>query len=373
MPRKKEPTTPRNELDELLEHVPTGNGHDPEGLADAEESGELDEPIIDIRPTRTRSASTQAEEVAPTGKKPRAPRGTRSKRRRDPNREIVELPLLPLRDMVIFPHMVTSLFVGREKSLKAIEAAMTDDRVIVAVAQRNPEDEEIGPNDLYDMGVELVIGRSLKMPDGTSSLLVQGQRRVRVTKYLRTEPYLRVVAEPIEESTEKNQKTEALMRAVLALFEKVVNLSHNLSQESYVAAMNVDEPGWLADLIAASMTLDQERRQRILEQVDPVERLQELSIMLAKELDVLNLENSIHDRVQSEVDKSQREFYLREQMKAIAHELQDYDPATREANDLRGRIESEPRTILADDGMHQFRQGLLSGEDLFCATGYDIR
>jgi len=180
--------------------------------------------------------------------------------------------------------MVTSLFVGRKRSLKAIDAALNGDRVLVAVSQRNPEDEDVEPDDLYDIGVELVIGRSLKMPDGTSSLLVQGQRRVRVTKYLRTDPYLRVVAEPIDEPTEKNQKTEALMRAVLALFEKVVNLSHNLSQESYVAAMNVDEPGWLADLIAASMTLDQERRQRILELTDPVERLQELSIMLRKSL-----------------------------------------------------------------------------------------
>jgi ATP-dependent Lon protease len=130
------------------------------------------------------------------------------------------------------------------------------------------------------------------------------------------------------------------MRAVLALFEKIVKLSRNLSEESYVAAMNVDEPGWLADLIASTITLPQESRQAILDTVDPVERLQNLSLMLAKELDVLDLENRIQDRVQSEVDKSQREFYLREQMKAIAHELQDYDPATREANDLRTRIEA---------------------------------
>jgi ATP-dependent Lon protease len=217
---------------------------------------------------------------------------------------------------------------------------MADDRVIVAVAQRNPEDEEIGPDDLYEMGVELVIGRSLKMPDGTNSLLVQGQRRVRVLRYLRTEPFVLVEGEPIEDSEEKAPGTEALMRAVLALFEKIVKLSRNLSEESYVAAMNVDEPGWLADLVASTLTLPQESRQAILDTVDPVERLQNLSLMLAKELDVLDLENRIQDRVQSEVDKSQREFYLREQMKAIAHELQDYDPATREANDLRGRIEA---------------------------------
>jgi ATP-dependent Lon protease len=242
--------------------------------------------------------------------------------------------------MVIFPHMVTSLFVGRERSLRAIEAAMADERVLVAVAQRDPEDEEVRPEDLYDMGVELVIGRSLKMPDGTNSLLVQGQRRVRVQRYVHTEPFILVQGQPIEEKVEKNPATEALMRAVLALFEKIVKLSRTLSEESYVAAMNVDEPGWLADLIASTITLSQEDRQTVLETVDPIERLQALSLMLAKELDVLDLENRIQDRVQSEVDKSQREFYLREQMKAIAHELQDYDPATREASDLRAKIEA---------------------------------
>jgi ATP-dependent Lon protease len=338
MPRKKDPTPTRSELDELLDHLPTGNGHDAEGLADAEESGELDEPIVDVRAERKARAQSALEEPAAPARKPRSPR--KRSRSSEPGREVVRLPLLPLRDMVIFPHMVTSLFVGRDKSLRAIEAAMSDDRVIVAVAQRNPEEEEVGAGDLYDMGVELVIGRSLKMPDGTNSLLVQGQRRVRVSRYLRAEPFILVEGEPIEDSNEKSPATEALMRAVLALFEKIVKLSRNLSEESYVAAMNVDEPGWLADLIASTITLPQESRQAILDTVDPVERLQTLSLMLAKELDVLDLENRIQDRVQSEVDKSQREFYLREQMKAIAHELQDYDPATREANDLRSRIEA---------------------------------
>jgi ATP-dependent Lon protease len=313
-----------------------GNGHDPEGLADAEENefgfaeeGELDEP--------------ESEQYSAGSRQKAAARGKRSARRTLPtahSSEIVKLPLLPLRDMVIFPHMVTSLFVGRDKSIKAIEAALNSERVVVAVAQRNPEDEEVGRDDLYTMGVELVIGRSLKMPDGTVSLLVQGQRRVRVQRYLRMEPYIKVAGEAIEDEAEKSQGTEALMRAVLAFFEKVVKLSRNLSDESYVAAMNVDEPGWLADLIASTITLDQESRQTILDTVDPVERLQALSIMLAKELDVLDLENRIQDRVQSEVDKSQREFYLREQMKAIAQELGDYDPATREANELRERIEA---------------------------------
>ncbi len=255
-------------------------------------------------------------------------------------RAVMQLPVLPLRDMVIFPHMVTSLFVGRQKSIKAIESALAGERVIFAVAQRDPEVEDVQPQDLYEVGVELVIGRSLRMPDGTISLLVQGQRRARVLRYLRVKPFIKVEVEAFEDPVEKAPGTEALMRAVLSLFEKVVKLSRHLSEESYVAAMNISEPGWLADLIASTLTLDLKGRQQLLETADPVERLRVLSLLLAKELDVLDLENRIQSRVQSEVDRSQREFYLREQMKAIAHELGDYDPTIREANDLRARIEA---------------------------------
>jgi ATP-dependent Lon protease len=236
--------------------------------------------------------------------------------------------------------MVTSLFVGRQKSIKAIESALARERLVFAVAQRDPEVEDVQPQDLYEMGVELVIGRSLRMPDGTISLLVQGQRRARVLRYLRVKPFIKVEVEAFEDPVEKAPGTEALMRAVLSLFEKVVKLSRHLSEESYVAAMNISEPGWLADLIASTLTLDLKGRQQLLETVDPVERLRVLSLLLAKELDVLDLENRIQSRVQSEVDRSQREFYLREQMKAIAHELGDYDPTIREANDLRARIEA---------------------------------
>jgi ATP-dependent Lon protease len=349
MPRKKDPIIIADiaeELDEAPERL-TGNGAERDTVPSLGEKQarrrKAAEPVQQVAPAE----AVQDEEAPSMPARPvsrartvsgQAPRRRSRRRRRDD--EPVVLPLLPLRDMVIFPHMVTSLFVGREKSLRAIESAMTDERVLVAVAQRDPEDEEVSPEDLYEMGVELVIGRSLKMPDGTNSLLVQGQRRVRVTRYLHTDPFILVQGQPIEEKVEKNPAVEALMRAVLALFEKIVKLSRTLSEESYVAAMNVDEPGWLADLIASTITLSQEDRQTILGTVDPIERLQALSLMLAKELDVLDLENRIQDRVQSEVDKSQREFYLREQMKAIAHELQDYDPATREATDLRTKIEA---------------------------------
>ncbi|HUP27366.1 MAG TPA: endopeptidase La, partial [Chloroflexia bacterium] len=348
MPRKKAKDFSDIIADDFTAPGPVANGHD----TDAEETTELDEivdELVPVRKSRALKAKPQAEadvreDAAPEADatKPKSSRSNPPKKRQfdDGEDKIVKLPLLPLRDMVIFPHMVTSLFVGREKSIKAIEAALNSDRIVYAVAQRNPEEEDVGPDDLHGMGVELVIGRSLKMPDGTVSLLVQGQRRIKLLRYLRTEPYIRILGEAYEDADVKSAPTQALMRAVLALFEKVVKLSRNLSEESYVAAMNVDEPGWLADLIASTITLDQASRQELLELVDPVERLQSLSLMLAKELDVLDLENRIQDRVQNEVDKSQREFYLREQMKAISQELGDYDPTTREANDLRTRIEA---------------------------------
>ncbi|HKP53226.1 MAG TPA: endopeptidase La [Chloroflexia bacterium] len=348
MPPKKKPNITDSTIDDIVGSLPTGNGHDHTDPDEFDEPIEMEPERAAPKPRSRRKPKAEAtppieeEEAAakPRARKQPKARASQPPNPDDPENTIVRLPVLPLRDMVIFPHMVTSLFVGREKSIRAIEAALNSERMVLAVSQHNPEDEEIAPDDLYSMGVELVIGRSLKMPDGTVSLLVQGQRRVRILRYVRVEPYMRVMGEAIEDSDEKAPATEALMRAVLALFEKVVKLSRNLSDESYVAAMNVDEPGWLADLVASTITLTQDDRQQLLETVDPVERLQILSAMLAKELDVLDLENRIQDRVQNEVDKSQREFYLREQMKAISQELGDYDPTTREANDLRTRIET---------------------------------
>ena len=252
----------------------------------------------------------------------------------------VELPVIPLRDMVIFPRMVTQFFVGRDISMRAVEEAMVTDRRIIAVAQREAELEDVTPSDLFTTGVELIIGRQLKMPDGTTALVVQGQHRVRIKKYVQKDPYLRAIAEVLPEVSDKSLPTEAMMRAVLALFEKVVKMSRNANEDALVAAMNVDDPGWLADLITSSVPFELAQRQSILETTDVSERLQKLSIMLAKEVDVLDLETRIQNQVQKEVDKSQREYYLREQMKAIQHELGEDDPQTRETNELRTKIEA---------------------------------
>lgn len=248
------------------------------------------------------------------------------------------LPVVPLINTVLFPHMLTPLFVGRERSVAAIEEAMNNDRVILAVAQREPDIEDVGPTDLYTIGVEAVIQRILKMPDGSISIVVQGQRRMHVLEYIQDRQALHAHSVAIYENTEKTIAVEAMMRAVLSLFEKVVKLSRTLPDDAYIMAMNVSEPGWLADLIASTLPLDVPRRQEILETLDVEERLRRLSIMLSQELDVLELESRIHTQVQKEVDRSQREFFLREQMKAIQRELGQTDPIQREMDELRERI-----------------------------------
>ncbi len=254
------------------------------------------------------------------------------------DQSICELPVLPLINTVLFPYMLTPLFVGRERSVHAVEAAMAGERTILAVAQRERDLDEVGPHDLFGIGVEAVIQRVLKMPDGSTSIVVQGRRRMRISEYVQEQPLLRARAEPVGGDHDKTLAVEAMMRAVLSLFEKVVKLSRTLPDDAYIMAMNVNEPSWLADLIASMLPLDMARRQEILETLDAEERLRQLSIMLTQELDVLELESRIHTQVQKEVDRSQREFFLREQMKAIQRELGQEDPFQRELLELRERV-----------------------------------
>ncbi len=252
--------------------------------------------------------------------------------------EAIEGPLLPLRDMVMFPRMVTPLFVGRDRSIEAIEVALEMGEPLITVAQRDADVVDPGPDDLFTFGTEVDIGRMLRMPDGTISMLSQGLHRLQIVEYVQLEPYIRVRALPVYETKEKTSLTEALMRAVLALFEKVVQLNRSLPEDAYVFAMNVDGPGWLADLMAQVLNLEVSERQEVLETVDPAARLQRVSVLLAKELDVLELEDHIHAQVQQELDKTQREYFLREQMKVIQSELGESDVYTQEVNELRQKI-----------------------------------
>jgi ATP-dependent Lon protease len=256
----------------------------------------------------------------------------------DPSTEAEELPLLPVRDAALFPHVAAPLFVGRDRSVKAVEAAMAGGQRIAVFAQRDAEVQVPGIDALYECGTEAVIGRVWRMPDQTTSVAVQGRRRLRLLELVRTEPYLLARVLPVVESVEASISAEALMRAVLTLFEKVVHLSRTIPDDAFVMAMNANHPSWLADLVASNLNIDVAKQQELLGTVDPLDRLEKVSVFLAKELDVLELESRIHSQVQQAVDKSQREYFLREQMRAIQSELDEGDPLTREIAELQLRV-----------------------------------
>src|SRR5450432_13431 len=252
--------------------------------------------------------------------------------------EVLDLPVLSVRNTVLIPNMVAPLLVARESSIKAVEEAMSKDHTMFVVTQLHEEEENPGPDDLYPVGVEGFIDRVLKMPDGTVSVLVRGQKRMHRLEYTQQEPYMRVQAEYVKEESVSSPALEASRRAVLALFEKCVKLNPTLTEEIYITAMNIDQPGMLADFIVSSLDIPIPMRQNVLETFHIEQRLQAVSILLSKELDILELENHIHSQVQQEVDKSQREYFLREQLKAIQRELGEGDPTLRENLELREKI-----------------------------------
>lgn len=256
----------------------------------------------------------------------------------EPQKEAMELPVLPVRNTVLMPNVMVPLLVGRDSSIKALEEAMSKDHALFVATQLSEDLEDPSPDDLYTIGMEGIVERMLKMPDGSTSILLRGQRRLQRTEYIQHTPYMRVRAEVVQDILEPTLAFEALRRAVLALFEKCVQLSNTLSEEAYITAMNVDSAGLMADFIVSSLDVPTSSRQSILEAFNVEERLQQVSILLSKELDILELESHIHDRVQQEVDKTQREFFLREQLKAIQHELGEGDPTLRENLELREKI-----------------------------------
>ncbi|MEI8308143.1 MAG: endopeptidase La [Chloroflexales bacterium] len=248
------------------------------------------------------------------------------------------LIVLPLSDTVLFPHMLAPVFITDPVSSRAIEQALTDDRIVLAILQRELDFDSPRFSDLYSIGVEATIQRVRKMPDGSTSVVIAGRRRMRVIEPVDEEPLLRVRAIPLYVEEERTIAVEAMMRAVLSLYEKVVRLSRTLPDDAYITAMNVDTPGGLADMIASTLPIGTTHRQQILETLDPEERLHRVVALLTQELDLLELENRIQSQVQREVDRSQRELFLREQLKIIQRELGHDDPAHREMIDLRARL-----------------------------------
>ena len=261
----------------------------------------------------------------------------------------IECPFLPLRDVVLFPQMVMPLFIGRERSLAALIAANQADENLIVAAQKDLDVIEPKKDEIYEIGTEIAIGRVLRLPDDSTSVLAQGRRRVQIVAFTQWQPYIRVRARVIEEIVDWQPDTEALVRAVQALFEKFVMLNRNVPEDAYTFALNIDQPGWLADFVASTLFIPLETRQTILETVDPAERLQRISIVLAKELNVLELEDEIHSQVQQEVDKSQREYFLREQMRVIQGELGELDVFSQEIGELRETLDKKdlPKEVRA--------------------------
>ncbi len=249
------------------------------------------------------------------------------------------LPVLPLRETVTFPDTLTPLAIGQDRSVELVNDVLAGNRMIAMVASTDPENESPGPDQLYDVGVAGTIQRMMKMPDDTLRVLVQGSQRIRIDDYTRTTPYLvaRVTELPdlIEESTE----LEALVRSVQGSFNQIVENVPYLPEELMVAVANVDDPSQLVHVIAGSLRLKTEEKQELLEEADVTKRLRKLAAFLAREADVIAMGAKIQTQVQEEVDKSQREFFLRQQLKAIQEELGESDPDAAEAADLRQQIE----------------------------------
>jgi ATP-dependent Lon protease len=258
--------------------------------------------------------------------------------------------VMPLRDLVVFPHMVSPVFVSRETTMRAIHESQTNNQTVIGLTQKDPDQEEPTSEDFLPIGVEMAVGRLLSMPDGSSSALVQGRRRVEIVEFLRMEPVIKIRARVIYEPAHGDKQTQALMRTVLDQFDRIVQLDRSIPEEAHLFALNISEPGWLADMVATTVSIPYNEKLALLLLPTPRERLKRITKLLADELDVLEMEEEIHTRVQSEVDRSQREFYLREQMKQIQNELGEGDIFTRDILDLREKIQKaklpeEARTV----------------------------
>ena len=249
------------------------------------------------------------------------------------------LPLLPLRGILVFPYMVIHLDVGREKSVQAIEEAMLKERAIFLATQKDAQTDDPGEEDIYTVGTVAEVKQLLKLPGGTIRVLVEGIARARIKNYASQNPYFTVNIEQYDEIEGKNAQVEALMRNLVTQFEQYVKLSKKIPPETVVAVVNIEEPGRLADIVASHLTLRIEDKQAILEAVDTVPRLEKLGSIMARELEIVELERKINVRVRKQMEKTQKEYYLREQIKAIQRELGDKDDRMAEGEELRDKIE----------------------------------
>jgi len=253
--------------------------------------------------------------------------------------QLSEVPVLPLRDMVVYPHGVHPLFVGTERSIRALEAAMAHDKQILLVAKRDAEADDPGRGDLFDVGTVSTVLQLLKLPDGTVKVLVEGGFRARVLDMDDAGTFIVADVEPVDEEVDL-ANADSLVRTVIGQFEQYVQLSKKVPQEVVASAAGIDDPGRLIDTIAAQMPLKVQDRQRLLEAVRVQTRMEHLLTLLEAEIDVFQMEKRIRGRVKKQMEKSQREYYLNEQIKAIQKELGELEEGGHEADELKKRIDA---------------------------------
>jgi ATP-dependent Lon protease len=251
------------------------------------------------------------------------------------------LPLLPLRDIIVFPHMVVPLFVGRQKSISALEEAMAHDKAILLCAQKKAKTNEPAADDIFAVGTVGSIIQLLRLPDGTVKVLVEGKQRARVRRFLDSDKFLVVEAEDIEEESERTVELEALMRSVHSTFEAYVKLNKRIPPEMLTSVSSIDDPARLADTIVAHLSLKLNDKQSILETESPAKRLEKLYELMQGEIEILQVEKKIRTRVKKQMEKTQKEYYLNEQMQAIQKELGERDEFKNEIQELEEKIKNK--------------------------------
>lgn len=254
--------------------------------------------------------------------------------------QLSSMPILPLRDVVVYPHMVIPLFVGREKSIQALEAAMNNDKQILLVAQKSAAQDEPTQDDLYQIGTLSSILQLLKLPDGTVKVLVEGNKRARIVNYLGQEEYFTAQIKELDDEVIDERESEVLVRSLTTQFDQYVKLNKKIPPEILTSLSSIEEADRMVDTIAAHMSLKLDEKQKVLEIIDLHERVEHLMVLMESEIDILQVEKRIRGRVKRQMEKSQREYYLNEQMKAIQKELGDMDDVPNEMDDLEKKIES---------------------------------
>jgi ATP-dependent Lon protease len=268
-----------------------------------------------------------------------------------------ELPVLPVRNAVLLPNMAVPLFIDREPALRAIEDANAHDKAILIVAQRSEDVSDPLPEDVYTVGTECAISQLMRTHDGTISVVVQGMRRFRIDAWLQQAPYGRVRGVAFDEPADQDERTEALVRTALGYFETCTRLSQKFTEDMYIQALTIALPGAVGDYITERFDPPRDKRQEILEAIDPRDRLKKVCVLIKRELTILELEQQIQAEVQRAMDRAQRQYTIVEQIKLLQRELGEYDPAARDQLDLRARIEAAgmPETVLAR-ALHEMRR-----------------